>query len=145
MNLILANGTTFTPIIVTGETKYVQGANRDVLTFVFGNVSLDEIDSLFTEANCESIQLVTETVDEETGEANTSVDVHEGYVIRTELKKETETVQQSTSNTDAIYESRVKVSMAQRTYSETKLASLQEQSDLLAECVLDMSSVVYAE
>ena len=152
MKLILTDGTELTPILVTGESQYVQGANRDTLTFVFGDVSMDEIDAAFTEANCETIQLVTEqevevTNEDGTTETNTveNVDVHEGYVIRSNMKKYAEKVQDETTNTAAVYENRVTISMSQRTYSETKMVEMQAQNDLLTECILELSAEVYGE
>ena len=40
MKIILSDGTELTPILVTGGPKYVQGANRDTLDFVFADCSL---------------------------------------------------------------------------------------------------------
>lgn len=135
MKLILANGTELTPILVTGSPRYVQGANRDSLTFVFSDVrSLDELDTLFTEANCESIKLVTEeTVELEDGSTQTNKieDIHNGYVLRVELRKGKEEVQQATADTEAVYETRATVTMAQRTYAESQIASLTETVDVL--------------
>ena len=61
MKLILANGTELNALTVLGDTRYLQGANRDVLTFIFDDShTLDEIDGLFNESNCETMTLVTE-------------------------------------------------------------------------------------
>lgn len=120
MKIILTNGTELQPLMVTGAKRTVQGATRDCLSFVFDNtVSLDEMDSIFTEANCESINIIGDDESEA---------IHTGYTIRAELKKYTETSAQETSETEVQTVTRIVVSMAQRTYAETKLAALSAES-----------------
>lgn len=116
MKIILANGTELTPILVTGGPKYVQNATRDTLNFVFAECSLDEMDDAFNEMNCETITIVGDDGSEA---------IHSGYVIRAELVKKSEEVEKNT------YEKRVFVSMSQRTYAESQLASLTETVDVL--------------
>lgn len=118
MKIILIDKTELNPIIVTGAPQYVQGANRDALTFVFPETSLDELDAAFTESNCESITIIGDDESEA---------IHTGYTIRTELSKAQVQTGTGDAETDAVYETRVTVTMAQRTYAETKLASLQEE------------------
>ena len=122
MKVILNDGTIVTAIIVTGGQKYYQGANRDALTFVLPETSLDEVDAVFTEENCESITLVSD---------DESENLHKGYVIRTELVKKPVVVEAASSDTEEVTEMRVMVTMAQRTYAETQLASLTESVDVL--------------
>ena len=120
MKIILNNNKILNPIMVTGEHQYIQGVNRDVLTFVFDNtVSMDELDSVFSESNCESIVIV--------GDDN-SESIFNGYVIRTELIKKFEMAEESTSESEEVSVERIMVSMAQRTYSETKLAQVVQES-----------------
>lgn len=120
MKIILSNGTELTPIMVTGEHQYIQGSNRDVLTFVFDNtLSMDELDSIFTETNCESITIIGD---------DESESVFNGYIIRTELIKKFEILEESTSDTDEVSVERIMISMAQRTYAETKLAQVVQES-----------------
>ena len=120
MKTILTNGTELTPIMVTGATKYIQGANRDSLTFIFGeNYSMDELDAIFTEAACESINIIGDDESEA---------IHTGYTIRAELVKKYVEVQTATESTPAVFENRIFVTMAQRTYAETKLASVAQES-----------------
>lgn len=135
MKVILNNGTELTPIIVTGEKRNVQGARRDCLTHVFAEAGLDEIDGLFAEANCENITIIGDDGSEA---------IYNGYTIRTDLTKTMVETVPATATTEAQYESRVTVTMAQRTYAETQMANLQAQNDLLAECVLELSSELYA-
>lgn len=123
MKIILANGTELNPILVKGESRYVQGANRDVLSFVFAEeTSLDELDAVFTAENCESISIVGED-----GVEN----IHKAYTIRVELVRKPVEVVPATEATEAVFENRVIVSMAQRTYTESQLASLTDTVDVL--------------
>ena len=122
MKAILNNGVEVTPMIVTGGPKYTHGANRDALTFVFPDCSLDEKERLFIEANCESITIVGDDGSEA---------IHKGYVIPEIIKKPVE-VEKATVNTEAVYENRVYVTMSQRTYAETK----QHETDVLLNALL---------
>lgn len=124
MKIKLANGTELSPIMATGGSRYVQGATRDTLTFVFANVSLDELDGIFTEENCENI-IVVENEENEF--------LYHGYTIRTELVKKQVEVQPATTDTDAITENRIFVSMAQRTYAEEQMAEMQAFYDAVME------------
>lgn len=138
MRLILSNNTELNPIIVTGGSKYVQGANRDALTFVFGDsYSMDELDALFTEANCETITLIGD------GEDQTE-NMHKGYVIRMELVKKLVVTQDATTDTAEVTEPRIQVTMAQRTYQETKISEIAEEvtNNQLALCELYESMTV---
>lgn len=119
MKIILTNGMELNPILVTGRTQYIQGANRDVLTFVFdSSMSMDELDGYFTEVNCESIKIV--------GDDNCEA-IHNGYTIRAELVKKLMEAQKATADVDVEMVTRVTISMAQRTYAETKLAQVAQE------------------
>ena len=123
MKIILANGTELEPIVVTGGPRTVQGARRDVLTFVFPvSAGLVELDSLFTPANCERITIT----DDEGNEA-----IHKAYTIRAEIQKTNMEVEPATEETDAVYEDRIMVSMGQRTYTESQLAAQGELFNIL--------------
>ena len=122
MKVILNNGVELEPIIVTGEKRHVQNARRDVLTFVFAETGLDEIDGIFTTENCEKMIIV--------GDDNSEA-IYKGYVVRAELTKEMVEVKGTTAEESAEYEARVKVSMAERTYAETQIANLTETVDIL--------------
>ena len=122
MKIILTNGTELEPIIVTGNKKTVQGASRDVLSFIFGeDVSLDEMDRLFSVENCETITIID-------GENEY---VYNGYVIRAELVRSPVVITPATENAAEVTENRVTVSMGQRTYTESQIASLTETIDML--------------
>ena len=121
MKVTLTNGTELNPIMVTGESRYIQGASRDTLTFVFAGVSLDEMDSIFIAENCETISIIN---DEEEA-------IYNGYTLRAELVKKQVEVQKATTETDAVTEERVFVSMAQRTYAENQMAIMQAAMNAL--------------
>lgn len=123
MKIILANGKELAPIMTTGAHKYVQGATRDTLTFVFdGAEGLDAIDAAFTAEACESITIVEDGGGEY---------IHKGYTIRAELKKAQVEAESETSESEAVMVDRITVSMSQRTYAESQIASLTETVDVL--------------
>ena len=122
MIIKLANGTELTALGVTGEKRNVQGARRDVLSFIFpAETSLDQMDEVFTAENCKSITIIK-------GETE---HIHRGYTIRAELKREPVQISAATEETDATYENRVTVAMAQMTYQESRIDSLTEAVDML--------------
>ena len=131
MYLILADGTRLDHIGATGTTKYVQGANRDTITFEFdASHSVDELRNLFTEQNCEVIDIVTEEVvalEDGTEQIVSTDNYHEGYVIRAEVAEKIKEIEPATGTTPAVTETRVFVTMAQRTYMETQLAAITEE------------------
>lgn len=118
MKAILNNTIELNPIMVTGARKFIAGANRDCLTFVFQETSMDELDEYFTEANCERITLVEDDGTEY---------VHTGYVVRSEITKKDVVVSEATVTDDEVREKRCFVSMGQRTYAETQMATLAEE------------------
>ena len=122
MHIILADGTQLNHIGATGGVKFVHGASRDTITFEFGEIySVDELREYFSELNCETINIVAD------GENN----YHEGYVIRAEVSEKIKEITPATGTEPAVTERRVFVTMAQRTYSETQVASLTETVDYL--------------
>lgn len=122
MKIILNNEIELSPILATGGKKFVQGVNRDTISFVFPmETSMDEIDSVFTEENCETITIV---------DGNNQY-IHKGYTVRAELKREPVEVTPATESESAVYENRVIVSMSQRTYVETQMAAMKAAIDLL--------------
>lgn len=122
MKIVLANGTELSPITLTGAKRTVQGATRDVLSFVFpAETSMDELDSIFTAKNCETITVVN-------GENQF---IHKAYTVRAELKREPIMVAPATENTAEVYENRVVISMGQRTYAETQIAEMKAAMDAL--------------
>ena len=135
MHIILADGTKINHIGATGTTKYIQGANRDTITFIFDDTkSVDELDALFNEINCEVLNIVTdELVELEDGTTRTvyTDNYHYGYVIKAEISKKISVVAPATVDTPEVTETQIHVTMAQRTYAETQIASLTETVDIL--------------
>lgn len=122
MIIKLTNGTELTALNVMGEKLNVQGARRDVLSFIFpAETSLDEMDAIFTAENCKSITIVN----------NETEHLHTNYSLRVELKREPVEVSPATDTTGAVYENRVIVAMGQLTYAERQIESLTETVDLL--------------
>lgn len=122
MKIILNNGTELNPILITGEKRYVQGATRDCLTFVFEETSLDAIDAAFSESNCENINTIGDDGEES---------LKKGYVIRVDLTKTVEEKSPATATEPAENVVRVSVTMAERTYAEAQMVNLTETVDYL--------------
>lgn len=123
MKIIFNNGVELTSIMVTGGHKFIQGASRDTLSFIFpATEDMAELDTAFSAANCESITIIGDDGSEA---------IHKGYTIRAELKKESVEVTPATESEAAVYEDRFTVSMSQRTYAESQLASLTDTVDTL--------------
>lgn len=116
MKVILANGKELNPILVTGAHTYVQGANRDTLSFIFpATESMEELDKAFSVGACDSI-----TITDDNGNGG----IYKAYTIRTKTEKAFVEVVPATADTEAVMEERITVSMAQRTYSESQLYAL---------------------
>lgn len=123
MKIILTDGTELNLIMVTGAASYVQGANRDTLSFIFPafeNMML--LDMVFSSANCETITIVGD---------DDSMSIHKAYTIRAKMEKSVVEVTPATPETEAVYEERITVAMAQRTYAESQLAALTDTVDVL--------------
>lgn len=118
MKIILNNGKEVSALTVTGGPVYAQGANRDSLTFVLPDGSLDEADKSFTAENCKSINIITN---------DNTENIHNGYVIRTELAKKAILIKPATENEPEVTEMRIMVTMAQRTYAESQMAIIAEE------------------
>lgn len=134
MYIVLSDGTRFeTPTNPIASTKYIQGANRDAITFIFYEpYTYDELDAAFTEENCEIIDIVTED-SQELEDGSTQIiqtdNFHKGYVIKSSISKEIVQISPATVDTPAVSETRFQVVMAQRTYIETLQ---KENNDILA-------------
>lgn len=123
MNIKLSNGMVLSPILATGETRYVQGANRDTLNFIFpASEGMESLDAAFTAENCENITIV---------DGSGAEYIHRGYTIHAGLTKESVEVTPGTEEAAPVYEDRITVSMSLRTYAESQIASLTETVDLL--------------
>jgi hypothetical protein len=122
MSILLTNGRELFPLGVLGIKKVVRGTSRDALSFVFShNVSMDELATLFTEENCETI-IIAENEDRYE---------HTGYTVRAEIKREPQLIQEATASSEAIYTDRIFVTMAQRTYEESQIKAMQAKIEEL--------------
>ena len=123
MKIILNNGKELSPILVSGGLRHIQGASRDTLSFIFpADVSMASIDEAFTASACEKITIIGD---------DGSETIHTGYTIRAELSKASVEVTPATESEAAVFEDRITVSMSQRTYAESQLASLTDTVDVL--------------
>lgn len=117
MKIVLSNNVELKPITVIGGPRFIQGSNRDTLSFIFPTTEdMVALDDAFSVENCESITIV--------GDDGTEA-IHKGYTIRAELSKAPVEVTPATADSAAVYEDRITVSMAQRTYMESQLAAMQ--------------------
>ncbi len=123
MKIILSNGVELSPIMVMQGGRFVYGANRDTLSFVFpAETSLDELDAIFTPSNCENI-----TIYDDVGR----VSVCSAYTIRAELKREPALIAPAAEPKVEALKIQTIVSMSQRTYIETQVAAMQAEMNAL--------------
>ena len=123
MKIILTNGVELHPLTITGEQNYFQNFNRDTLSFIFSpEESVVTLDNAFSAEACESIRVI-----DDFGYEN----IHKGYTIRVKLEKKPIEIIRETHESQSVVEERIIVSMAQRTYAESQLASLTETVDVL--------------
>ena len=122
--LVFKNGKEIAFMECYSASEYVQGAEREVLDFRFdaSQVSLDEIDKLFTSEECSRLA-IRETVGEQTEEF-----IHENYGVRVALSKQRFTL--ATENGVEEVE-QISVKMAQYTVVEMQMISLTETVDVL--------------
>ena len=112
MKITLANGTELEAIKVDGGKRFVQNAQRDVLTFWFAKeaANFEELDAAFGSAqNTERITI--------TGDDGAEA-LHEGYILRLSLSLVPVVVTPETVDAPAVTEERYSVEMAQETYTE---------------------------
>ena len=127
MKIVLANGVELTPYTVNGSNQFVQGAQRDVLSFVFpAEAGLASIDDAFTAEACETITIVADDGTEY---------IHKGYTIRGELKKASVVITLPTPESPAVEEDRIRLTMAQRTYAESQLVAVQKSTVALEDAL----------
>lgn len=117
--VILADKTELTALEVSGATQYIQGSNRDALTFVFAaSEGMEAMDAAFSPDNCETIT-IRDGSEEYT---------HSGYTVRGGLSKAPVLVTPETADAPAVYGARIAVTIGQRTYVETLLAQMGGES-----------------
>lgn len=112
MKITLANGTELVAINVDGGKRFVQNAQRDVLTFWFAKeaANFEELDAAFGSAqNTERITI--------TGDDGAEA-LHEGYILRLSLALVPVVITPESARAPAVTEEQYSVEMAQETYTE---------------------------
>ncbi len=118
MKITLANGTEFEAIKVDGGKRFVQNAQRDVLTFWFAKeaVSFDELDAAFGEIeNIDQITMIG---------GNGEAALHRGYILRLSVSLVPVVMTEETPESAAVTEERYRVELAQETYTERRIRAL---------------------
>lgn len=111
------------------QTKFIQGANRDCITFVFanGDYSIDELKRIF-ESNADDIVVADDDSEKH----------YLDYSILTAVEITNEVVEQETNDSPEQEVEVIKISVAQKTYTEKKEDARIEQLNNLSEIVADM-------
>lgn len=129
--ITLGDGTTLNCISITGENKFVKGADRDTIMFVFesGDYSVDYLQSLFSKsANTNDI----------VSKFNNNACHHLDYSILAGINVKDITIEKETNNTAEITLQTVEVVMGQKSYTEKQEEERIEQLNTLSEVVADM-------
>lgn len=117
----LNDNTQIEALVVNSSTQYIKGYNREVLEFVFnaeGN-SMDVLSKTFSDPNkTRKITIINGSEEY----------IHTGYIVHTQklISLTEDLVEQETNERPARYEKRIKVELAQQTFSEKKLEELEE-------------------
>lgn len=120
--IVKINGTELNAITVGGSTMHYQGAQRNTLTFYFDDThSFAQLETAFTPLSTARIEL---TDDDGTY-------LHDNYTMRVSMSFAPYCVSEETDAEPAVFENRYTVVMAQKTYSELQLESLQDTVDIL--------------
>lgn len=111
------------------QTNFVQGANRDCITFVFcnGDYNVDEIKRIF-ENNANDIVVADDDSEKH----------YLDYSILTAVEIANEVVEQETSDSPEQDIEVVKISLAQKNYTEKQEDARIEQLNSLSEVVADL-------
>lgn len=111
------------------QTKFIQGANRDCITFVFanGDYSIDELKRIF-ESNADDIVVADDDSEKH----------YLDYSILTAVEITNEVVEQEINDSPEQEVEVIKISVAQKTYTKKKEDARIEQLNNLSEIVADM-------
>jgi hypothetical protein len=116
------NGIELTAITVGGSTMHYQGAQRNTLTFQFPDTySFEQLEAAFTPLNTARIELTDED----------GTYLYDNYTMRVSMAYAPYCVSEETDTEPAVFENRYTVVMAQKTYSELQIESLQDTVDIL--------------
>lgn len=122
--IIFHDGTELDALVVNGNSRFFQGSNRDTLEFQFAknSITFDELDEIFaSKEKTEKIMI----------QQNKERFAHHHYSLRVSMSLLPIVIEQATDSAEAVVEERYSVVMAQKTYAELLLESLQETVDLL--------------
>ena len=124
MQIKMNNETTLEAMAVNGASRYFQGANRDSLEIQLekGKYTLESLDALT--GNPENTKKVT-ILDGE------NEYIHDNYTLRAELSVHPVQTTSETAEGPAMYEERVCIVLAQKSYAELELESLRDTVDKL--------------
>lgn len=111
------------------QTNFIQGANRDCITFVFanGDYSIDELKRIF-ESNADDIVVADDDSEKH----------YLDYSILTAVEITKEVVEQETNDSPEQDIEVVKISLAQKNYTEKQEDARIEQLNSLSEVVADL-------
>ena len=111
------------------QTNFTQGANRDCITFVFenGDYSVDELKRIF-KSSADDIVIADDDSEKH----------YLDYSILTAVEITNEVVEQETNDSPEQEVEVIKISVAQKTYTEKKEDARIEQLNNLSEIVADM-------
>ena len=122
MKIILQNNTELQPLSIVGKPQTIQGSERDCLSFYFpSSIGLDFLNSIFTSINCESIRLIEDDGIEH---------IYTGYTIRASLTL--------IPSNNKIEDDQIVVTMAQCTYIEKQLLTIQYQAEQTIKQITDI-------
>lgn len=122
--IILHDDTELDALVINGGTRFFQGSNRDTLEFQFAknSISFDQLDKLFA-SNEKTEKIIIEQGKERF--------VHRNYSLRVSISLLPVVIEQAKDSAEEVVEERYSVVMAQKTYTELLLESLQETVDVL--------------
>lgn len=111
------------------QTKFIQGANRDCITFVFNinDYNIDKLKKIF-ENSTEDITIVDDESEKH----------YLDYSILTAVEITNEVVEQETNDSPEQNIEVIKISVAQKTYTEKQEDARIEQLNSLSEVVADL-------
>nr|DAP51967.1 MAG TPA: hypothetical protein [Caudoviricetes sp.] len=111
------------------QTNFIQGANRDCITFVFenGDYSVDELKRIF-ESSADDIVIADDDSEKH----------YFDYSILTDVEITKEVVEQETNDSPEQEVEVIKISVAQKTYTEKQEDARVEQLNSLSEVVADL-------
>lgn len=111
------------------QTNFIQGANRDCITFVFNinDYNIDKLKKIF-ENSTEDITIVDDESEKH----------YFDYSILTDVEITKEVVEQETNDSPEQNIEVIKISVAQKTYTEKQEDARIEQLNNLSEIVADM-------